>query len=99
MKFTTEKNGEELIVRLSGELNTLTAPELNDLLSENLSGVKDLKLDFAECEYVSSAGIRVLLATYKQMKEEGGTMKLTNVGDFFKKVLKDTCLDVVFEIE
>lgn len=98
MKLTTEKNGEELIVHLSGELNTVTAPELKDLLNEKLSGVKDLTLDFAECDYVSSAGLRVLLATYKQLKEEDGTMKLTNVGEFFMKVLKDTCLDAVFEV-
>lgn len=98
MNLTTEKNGEELIVHLSGELNTVTAPELQDLLNEKLSGVKDLTLDFAECDYVSSAGLRVLLATYKQLKEEGGSMKLTNVGEFFMKVLKDTCLDAVFEV-
>ena len=98
MNLTTEKNGEELIVRLSGELNTVTAPELKTLLDEELDGVKDLTLDFAECDYVSSAGIRVLLATYKQLKEEGGSMKLTNVGEFFMKVLKDTCLDAVFEV-
>ena len=98
MNLTTEKNEEELIVHLSGELNTVTAPELKDLLNDKLSGVKDLTLDFAECDYVSSAGIRVLLATYKQLKEEGGSMKLTNVGEFFMKVLKDTCLDAVFEV-
>ena len=99
MNITTEKNGENLIVHVSGDLNTLTAPELSDLLSKELSGVKNLNLDFAECDYVSSAGLRVLLATYKQLKAEDGTMKLTNVGEFFKKVLKDTCLDAVFEVE
>ena len=99
MNLTTEKNGNDLTVHLSGELNTLTAPELKELLSEQLSGVKNLTLDFAECDYVSSAGIRVLLATYKDLKEEGGDMKLTNVGEFFSKVLKDTCLDAVFEVE
>ena len=41
MNLTTEKNGEELIVHLSGELNTVTAPELKELLDENLSGVKN----------------------------------------------------------
>ena len=99
MNLTTEKNRNDLTVRLSGELNTLTAPELKELLSEELSGVKNLTLDFAECDYVSSAGIRVLLATYKGLKEEGGDMRLTNVGEFFSKVLKDTCLDAVFEVE
>ena len=55
MTLTKEKNGNELTVRLSGELNTLTAPELSDLLKSELDGVQTLTLDFNECDYVSSA--------------------------------------------
>ena len=50
MNLTTEKNGTELTVRLSGELNTLTAPELSSLLDKELPGVQALTLDFAECD-------------------------------------------------
>ena len=50
MTLTTEKNGTALTVRLSGELNTLTAPELTALLNKELGGVNALTLDFAECD-------------------------------------------------
>ena len=98
MKLTTEKNGTALTVHLSGELNTLTASELSGLLNKELDGVKALTLDFKECDYVSSAGLRVLLATFKKMKAEKGSMQLSNVGENFLDVLKNTGLDAVFGI-
>ena len=98
MKLTTEKNGTALTVHLSGELNTLTAPELSALLNQELGGVKALTLDFKECDYVSSAGLRVLLATFKQMKAAKGNMSLANVGENFKDVLENTGLDAVFGV-
>ena len=98
MKLTTEKNGNALTVHLSGELNTLTASELSGLLNKELDGVKALTLDFKECDYVSSAGLRVLLATFKKMKAEKGSMQLSNVGENFLDVLKNTGLNAVFGI-
>ena len=98
MTLTTEKNGTALTVRLSGELNTLTAPELTALLNKELGGMNALTLDFAECDYVSSAGLRVLLATFKQMKAAKGNMSLANVGENFKDVLENTGLDAVFGV-
>ena len=96
MKLTSKKNGNELTVQLSGEMNTMTAPELTALLAKELDGVKKLILDFAECDYVSSAGLRVLLATFKQMSQAKGSMELVNVGVNFRGVLKNTGLDAVF---
>ena len=96
MTLTTEKNGTNLTVHLSGELNTLTAPELSALLTRELGGVTALTLDFKECDYVSSAGLRVLLAAFKQMKAMKGSMNLANVGESFKDVLENTGLDAVF---
>ena len=98
MKLTPKKNGTELTIQLSGELNTLTAPELSALLEKELGGVKKLTLDFADCDYVSSAGLRVLLATFKKMKVSKGDMTLANVGVNFKDVLKNTGLDAVFGV-
>ncbi len=60
--------------------------------------MKALTLDFTGCDYVSSAGLRVLLATFKLMKAAGGTMKLSNVGENFMDVLQNTGLDAVFDI-
>lgn len=98
MTLTTDKNGTNLTVHLNGELNTMTAPELSALLTKELGGVQALTLDFAECDYVSSAGLRVLLATFKQMKAAKGTMALANVGENFRDVLENTGLDAVFGI-
>lgn len=99
MKLTTEKNGTALTIHLSGELNTLTAPELSALLDKELGGVQDLTLDFAECDYVSSAGLRILLGTFKKMKASKGSMALANVGENFMDVLSNTGLDAVFDIQ
>ena len=98
MTLTTDKNGTNLTVRLNGELNTLTAPDLSALLTKELGGVQALTLDFTECDYVSSAGLRVLLATFKQMKAAKGSMSLANVGENFRDVLENTGLDAVFGI-
>ena len=98
MALTTEKNGTQLTIHLSGELNILTTPELAGLLDKELGGVNALILDFAECDYVSSAGLRLLLATYKKMRTANGSMKLANIGEYFRDVLVNTGLDAVFGI-
>ena len=98
MTLTSEKNGNRLTIHLSDELNTQTVPQLTTLLDQELGGIQTLILDFAKCDYVSSAGLRVLLATYKQMSAANGSMELTNVGENFMDVLKNTGLDAVFGI-
>lgn len=99
MELKSQTNGLELTVSLNGELNTLTAPDLSALLEKDLPGMQSLTLDFTDCDYVSSAGIRVLLATFKQLKSTKGSMCLTNVGENFSEVLENTGLDAVFDIE
>ena len=98
LELKATKDGTTLTVTLAGELNTLTAPELNNLLEKELPGMNLLTLDFSGCDYVSSAGIRVLLATFKQMKAEQGKMQLTNVGENFMEVLENTGLDAVLDL-
>lgn len=99
MELNSQTNGLDLTIFLNGELNTLTAPDLSALLAKELPGKQSLTLDFTNCDYVSSAGIRVLLATFKQLKASKGTMRLTNVGENFSEVLENTGLDAVFDIE
>ena len=98
MELKSQKSATVLTVSLFGELNTLTAPELSLLLDRELPGFQTLTLDFAGCDYVSSAGIRVLLATFKLLKASKGKMYLTNVGENFMEVLENTGLDAVFDI-
>lgn len=99
MELKTKKEGAELTILLSGELNTLTAPELSSLLDKELPGMETLILDFSGCDYVSSAGIRILLATFKRLKATKGHMWLKNVGENFTEVLENTGLDAVFDIQ
>ena len=98
MEITKEKSGTELTAHLSGELNTLTATDLSDFLDAELDGIQTVTLDFADCDYVSSAGLRVLLATFKKMKAANGSMEIINVGENFRDVLADTGLDAVFGV-
>lgn len=96
MELTAEKKGTELIVTIKGEVNTMTAPELSALLDKELTDMEALTLDFADCDYVSSAGLRVLLNSYKHMHATGGSMNLANVGEGLMDVLQNTGLDSVF---
>ena len=98
MKLDYRKEGTELTVLLNGELNTLTAPELSALLETQLPGIMSLILDFTDCDFVSSAGIRVLLGTFKELKGRKGHMCLQNVGEVFMDVLENTGLDAVFDL-
>ncbi len=99
MEIKSDLNGEELKVTLAGELNTLTSPKLSEALTPYLEKINSLVLDFKDCDYVSSAGIRVLLSSYKILKKTQGNMRLENVGENFKEVLEATQLDAVFGVD
>ena len=98
MTLTTDKNGTNLTVRLNGELNTLTAPDLSALLTKELGGVQALTLDFTECDYVSSAGLRVLLSTQKTMNRQG-SMKLIGVNETIMEIFSITGFCDILTIE
>lgn len=99
LELTSKWEGTSLLIALNGELNTLTAPEFKELIEENLPNTDRLSFDFAGCDFVSSAGLRVLLNTFKSMKRKGGTMELLNVGPNFSEVLNITGLDRVFGLK
>ena len=98
MDIKTQKNATELTITPVGELNAVTTPELAELLKNNLPGIDHLIIDFSDCDYVSSAGLRLLLGTFKDMKKNKGSMQLVNVGENFTEVLVNTGLDAVFDI-
>ena len=97
--MTINKNleGEQLNVAVEGRLDTSTAPELEKELSD-LSGVKELVLDFAKLEYVSSAGLRVLLASQKAMNAQG-KMLIKNVNETIMEVFEITGFADILTIE
>lgn len=87
-QITKEMSGEILTVHINGDLNVKTSPILEDELRNSISGVKELALDFADVEYISSAGLRVLLAMEKSMRRQGGKMKLQHVNAAVKEIIR-----------
>ena len=85
--FTFDKNEKIATVSLDGRLDTVTAPELEGFLSENVKDAASLTINCEKLVYVSSAGLRVLLATQKKMKS---AMKLTNVCELVMEVFEMT---------
>ena len=83
---------------LSGRLDTITAPELEEELKACLDGVSELTMDFEGLEYISSAGLRVLLLAQKTMNKQG-TMKLANVNDTVMEILEVTGFASILTIE
>ena len=98
--MTIEKitNGTELTVKLAGRLDTTTAPELEVALKDSYACVEKLVLDFAELEYLSSAGLRVLLGAQKTMNKQG-EMVVKNVNDTIDEIFEITGFADVLTIE
>lgn len=98
--MTIEKkiNNESATLIVSGRLDTQTAPELEKELDSVLSGLKELTFDFANLEYVSSAGLRVILKAQKAMNAQG-SMKLTGVNDSIMEVFDITGFLDILTIE
>lgn len=88
MQITKNQDGEKLTVKVEGRLDTSTAPSLEAELG-SLDGVNEMVFDFSGLEYVSSAGLRVILATQKTMSKKGGLV-LTGVSDAVMEVFEIT---------
>lgn len=83
---------------LEGRLDTVSAPELEAELKDALDGVSELTLDLEKLEYISSAGLRVLLAAQKEMNKRG-TMKVTHVGETIMEIFEVTGFSEILTIE
>ena len=92
------QNGTALTIALEGRLDTMTAPELEAELKKSLDGMETLTLDFSKLDYISSAGLRVLLSAHKLMSAKGG-MKVTNVNDVVQEVFEVTGFADILTIE
>lgn len=98
MNINKQENGTELIISLEGRLDTATSPQLEAELRESVDNKSALIFDFAGVEYVSSAGLRVLLSARKIMKEKG-KMKLKNVSETVMEVFEITGFCDILDIE
>ena len=98
MTIEIKKNNQETIIEVVGRLDTITAPALDKTINENLGEIKSLILDCKNLEYISSAGLRVLLSTQKKLQQKG-TMKLKNVREEVMEVFEITGFVDILTVE
>ena len=98
MKIVKTLNNDELTLAISGELNTTTYQELEDVVKNSLNGIKKLVFDFKELEYISSAGLRVLLVSKKLMDQQG-KLVVKNANSSVKEIFDITGFTNILDFE
>ena len=98
MNIQKTQENDGLTLALKGRLDTSTAPELETCLKEALKDVRELTFDMSQLEYISSAGLRVLLAAQKTMKKQG-SLKLTGVSEVVQEIFDITGFSDILTIE
>lgn len=98
MDIVKKLEGNKLTVSVSGRLDTLTAPELDEELKSSLDGVEVLEMDLSGLEYISSAGLRVLLSALKTMNKQG-EMIVTGVTDTVMEIFEVTGFSDILNIK
>lgn len=98
LNIVKSEDAGKLNVALEGRLDTTTAPQLEQELKGALDGVTELTMDFEKLEYISSAGLRVLLATQKVMNQQG-KMTITHVSDVIHEIFEVTGFVDILSIE
>jgi len=99
MTINVERDFELVTLAITGRLDTTTAPNLATVISELSEDTKELIFDMSGVEYISSAGIRVLLGAYKKMNSNQGTMRIEKVNDMVYEVFEMTGLLEMLESE
>lgn len=98
MEIIKQLNNNELTLKLVGELNSFTAPELEEVIKNDLNNVQSLIIDFEKLEYLSSAGLRVLLVAQKLMNKQG-KMTLRHVNSSVMEIFNITGFSNILNIE
>ena len=98
MTIEIKKNAAETIIRIVGRLDTITAPALDKAINEDIGDTRNLILDMKSLEYISSAGLRVLLGAQKKMQKIG-SMKVVNVCEEVMEVFEMTGFADILVIE
>ena len=99
MDFEITRDGSSIAIAVSGKLNAETAPTLDDALAIALQDFTDIVFDLEELEYISSAGLRTLLATYKHTLKANGSMRIRNVDENVMDVLEMSGFADLYVIE
>ena len=98
IKIEKAKNGSELVISLEGRLDTVTAPRLEEELKSSVQGIISLIFDLKDLQYISSAGLRVLLSAQKTMNRQG-TMAVRNVSDGVREIFDVTGFSDILKFE
>ncbi len=98
LNIEKKRNASELTVALTGRLDTTTSPELEKALKASLDGVTDLVIDMAGLEYISSAGLRVMLTAQKTMNRQG-SMRVIHVNDIIGEIFEVTGFTDILTIQ
>ena len=98
LNITKNLDDTKLTVYLEGRLDTTTAPQLEESMKESINGVTELVMDFEKLEYISSAGLRVLLSCQKIMSKQC-SMKVIHVSDLIKEIFEVTGFIDILTIE
>ena len=98
MKVTKTKNADKLLVSVEGRIDTVTAKQFEEETVSALGGVTELTLDFTQLNYISSAGLRVLLLLQKNMNKQG-SMKVTGVNETVKDIFEVTGFSEILTVE
>ena len=98
MTIEIRKNTKDITIGIAGRLDTTTSPDLNKTINEDVADTDNLVLDLKNLDYISSAGLRVLLSAQKKMQKEG-TMKLINVCEEVMEVFEMTGFSDILTIE
>lgn len=98
MNITKERDGNSMILTLEGRLDTTTAPQLEEIISKELDGIESVTMDFKQLDYLSSAGLRVILAAQKKMNKQG-EMVIRHVNETIMEVFEVTGFSGILNIK
>lgn len=90
---------DKIVLKVCGRLDTATAPQLEEELKGETEGRKEIVLDFSELEYISSAGLRVLLSAHKVMKKQNGKLVVQNANEEVREVFVITGFSEIMDLE
>ncbi|MBR0271754.1 MAG: STAS domain-containing protein [Methanobrevibacter sp.] len=99
MNIIKEYDDKELVLAVEGRVDTITSQDLEKEINDEFGNFNSLILDFSALEYISSAGLRVLIATQKKLKSDDIPMVIKNVNDAIKEIFRMSGFDKILKIE
>ena len=99
MKITKEHNQDELTLSVAGRIDTITSKELDAEIASEMGTFNSLVMDFSDLTYISSAGLRILIATQKKLKASNTPLVIKNVNEPVGEILRMSGIDKILTIE